>query len=189
VLRPSQNVPVFSMTLQAKYAVREAAPDDVQAIAALMRLYMTEAYHDAWRGSVPALLKDGFGARFRTLLASLEAQPVGILAWEKSYDLHHCLTGGHLLDVYVAPAHRFRGLAVQLISTASRLIYADGGAYIKGGALDSGSGARLYGRFAMAFGNDYILGGRAFRHLATLPDLSIRQLARCMPEKRWNFEP
>ena len=154
-----------------------------------MRPYMLETYHDAWRGTVPGLLKDGFGVHFRTLLASLEAQPVGILAWEKSYDLHHGLTGGHILDLYVVPQHRFRGVAVQLILKASRIIHAGGGAYIKGGGVDTGTGARLYGRFAMAFGNDYILGGRAFRHLATLPELSIRQLVRSMPEKQWNFEP
>ena len=171
------------------YVIREANSDDVQGIAALMRAYVLETYHHAWGGRVSDLLKDGFGVHFGALLASLEAQPVGILAWEKSYDLHHCLTGGHILDLYVAPRHRLRGVAVQLILKASRIIHADGGAYIKGGGVDTGTGARLYGRFAMAFGNDYILGGRAFRHLATLPELSIRQLVRSMPEKQWNFEP
>jgi GNAT superfamily N-acetyltransferase len=163
------------------YTVREANADDVRGIAALIQVYMLETYHDDWRGSIPALLKDGFGVRFRTLLAARETQLAGILAWEKSYDLHHCLTGGHILDLYVVPEHRFRGIAVQLILKASQII--------KGGAVNTGTGSRLYGRFAMAFGNDYILGGRAFRHLATLPDLSVRQLARSMPEKQWNFEP
>jgi hypothetical protein len=55
------------------------------------------------------------------------------------------------------------------------------------GGVGTGTGARLCGRFAMAFGNDYILGGRAFPHVATLPDLSIRQLVRSMPEKQRNF--
>jgi hypothetical protein len=47
----------------------------------------------------------------------------------------------------------------------------------------------LYERFAPSFGNDYILGGRAFRHVATLADLPSRQLIRSLPKREWNFEP
>ena len=171
------------------YLLKEANADDVQEMAALLRLYMLETYQDDWRGNIQCLLKDGFGVRFRTLLAALEAKPVGFLAWERSYDLHHCLTGAHILDLYLAPEHRFRGIAVQLIWMASQITHAEGGAFIKGGAVDTGTGSRLYHRFAMAFGNDYILGGKAFRHFATLPALPVRQLARSMPERQWNFEP
>jgi cytidylate kinase len=60
---------------------------------------------------------------------------------------------------------------------------------MKGGAVDSGTGARLYGRFAPAFGNDYILGGKAFRHLAAQSNLPVRELVRSMPKREWNFEP
>jgi GNAT superfamily N-acetyltransferase len=114
---------------------------------------------------------------------------MGFLAWERSYDLHHCLSGGHILDLYVVQRHRARGVAVQLIARAAGVVDSEGGAFIKGGAVDSGTGSRLYGRFAPAFGNDYILGGRAFRHLAAQSILPMRKLARSMPRKEWNFEP
>jgi GNAT superfamily N-acetyltransferase len=171
------------------YVLREASADDVPELAALLRAYMRETYQEEWRGTIHGLLGDGFGVHFRTLLAALEAQPVGFVAWEKSYDLHHCLAGSHILDLYIAPEHRFRGIAVQLIWKVSQITHIQGGAYIKGGAVDTGTGSRLYQRFAMAFGNDYILGGKAFRHLATLPDSPVRQLARSMPRRQWNYEP
>jgi GNAT superfamily N-acetyltransferase len=171
------------------YVIGEAGPDEVQAVAALLRAYMLETYNSAWRGTVTTLLQDGCGAHFRSLLAAHATQPVGFLAWEKAYDLHHCLSGGHVLDLYVAPGHRARGLAVQLIARAAGLIHSEGGAFIRGGAVDTGTGSRLYGRFAPAFGNDYILGGRAFRHLAATSGRPIRELARSMPRREWNFEP
>jgi len=171
------------------YAIRETSPDDVHAIAALLREYMLETHDDKWRGSVNGLLQDGFGARFRALIAVHANEAVGLLAWEKSYDLHHCLSGGHILDLYVARRHRARGIAVQLIATTAGVIHSEGGAFIKGGAVDSGTGTRLYGRFAPAFGNDYILGGRAFRHLAAQSNLPVRKLVRSMPKRAWNFEP
>jgi len=171
------------------YVIREANPDDAQAVGALLRAYMLETYQEQWRGSVRGLLQDGFGVRFRALVALLADQAVGLLAWERSYDLHHCLGGGHILDLYVAREHRARGLAVQLLARVAGLVHAEGGAFIKGGAVDSGTGSRLYGRFAPAFGNDYILGGKAFRHLAAHSSLPVRELVRSMPKREWNFEP
>lgn len=171
------------------YVIREARADDVHEVAVLLRAYMLETYNEEWRGSVNGLLEDGFRTRFRVLIAVLADQAVGFLAWERSYDLHHCLSGGHILDLYVAQRHRGRGIAVQLIARAAATIHSEGGAFVKGGAVDTGAGSRLYARFAPAFGNDYILGGKAFRHLATQASLSVRDLARLMPKKEWNFEP
>ena len=171
------------------YVIREASPDDVHALATLLRAYMLETYDSEWRGSVNGLLQDGLGARFRALMAALADRAVGFVAWERSYDLHHCLSGGHILDLYVAHQHRARGIAVQLIARAAGVIHREGGAFIKGGAVDSGTGSRLYGRFAPAFGNDYILGGKAFRHLAAQSSVPLRKLVRALPKREWNFEP
>jgi len=52
-----------------------------------------------------------------------------------------------------------------------------------------GTGSRLDGRVAPAFGNDYILGGKAFRHLAAQSNLPVTKLVRSMREREWNFEP
>lgn len=171
------------------YVIREAQREDVPVIASLMQQYMRETYRGEWRGSARALADDGFGAQFCLLVAEWRHEVVALLGWQRSYDLHHCITGGQVLDLYVLPQHRSRGIAVRLIAFASRVIECNGGAFIKGGAVDNGTGASLYDRFAPAFGNDYILGGRAFRHVASLVDLPMRKLLRSLPKKEWNFEP
>ena len=171
------------------YTIREARRDDAHMLAALVRAYMLETYQEAWRGTVNGLLQDGFGARFHMLIALRAERAIGLLAWEKCYDLHHCLTGGHILDLYVSRPHRSRGIAVQLIAVAAGILQHEGGAFIKGGAVEGGTGSRLYGRFAPAFGNDYILGGRAFRHLAAQAALPMRKLVHALPDREWNFEP
>jgi ribosomal protein S18 acetylase RimI-like enzyme len=170
------------------YVIKEATREDVPQVAALLQTYMRETYQEEWHGSAAGLLRDGSGACFRTLVAAHMQQAVGFLAWERAYDLHHCLQGGQVLDLYVMAEHRARGIAVQLIARAAEIILRDGGAFIRGGAVDRGAGSRLYGRFAPAFGNEYILGGKAFRHLAAQARLPVRSLARSMPSREWNFE-
>lgn len=171
------------------HLIREATREDATAVAALLQAYMLESYEQAWQGSIDQVLEDGFGARFRMLVAADARQALGFLAWEKAYDLHHCLHGGQVLDLYVLRRYRARGIAVQLIARAAEAIHREGGAFLKGGALEGGAATRLYGRFAPAFGNDYILGGKAFRHLAAQARLPLRSLARSMPRREWNFEP
>ena len=51
-------------------------------------------------GSAEALHRDGFGREFETYVAVMgDGQVIGFAAWTKSYDLHHCLTGGNILDL------------------------------------------------------------------------------------------
>jgi GNAT superfamily N-acetyltransferase len=97
--------------------------------------------------------------------------------------------GGEILDLYVAPQHRHRGVAALLIAAVCRQVFDIGGGFLKGGAVDSVTANRLYGRFTPAFGNDYTLGGRAFRRLAEFRGSSARELVHSLPRKAWNFEP
>jgi hypothetical protein len=76
------------------YAIREASHEDVHAVAALMREYMLETYDDEWRGSVNGLLQDGFGARFRALIAALADEAVGLLVRGGSPDFYGTLRYG-----------------------------------------------------------------------------------------------
>ncbi|MFN2456166.1 MAG: GNAT family N-acetyltransferase [Pyrinomonadaceae bacterium] len=39
---------------------------------------------------------------------------VGFLVWTSTYDLHWCLKDGVIVDLYVCPQHRSRGVAVLL---------------------------------------------------------------------------
>jgi GNAT superfamily N-acetyltransferase len=171
--------------------VRAAEQRDVPALVELLEAYMQETFTVAWRGSAEALRRDGFGREFETQVAVMGAgRVIGFAAWTQSYDLHHCLTGGDILDLYVAPGYRGRGVAPALVCTVAAEIGRRGGTYVKGQAVDNRAVQRLYARFAMCFpGADCIVGGRAFRHLATLAGRSGRGMVRSLPEKSWNYEP
>ena len=168
--------------------VRMATGGDVPDIAALLSDYMHETYFAEWHGDPIAIERDGFGSRFQMAVAACGPEIVAFIAWTPSYDLHHCMVGGEVLDLYVTPKHRHRGIAALLIAAVCKEVFAVGGRFLKGGAVDSATANRLYSRFTPAFGNDYTLGGRAFRRLAEFGGASARELVRSLPKKAWNFE-
>jgi GNAT superfamily N-acetyltransferase len=157
----------------------------------LLEAYMRETFKAPWHGSAEAVCRDGFGREFELHIATSGGEHVmGFLAWKKSYDLHHCLTGGEILDLYVSPDYRSRGVAPVLVCAVAAEILRRGDASVKGQAVENRVVQRLYARFAMCFpGADCIVGGRAFRHLAELAGRPTRVVARSLPEKSWNYEP
>jgi GNAT superfamily N-acetyltransferase len=115
---------------------------------------------------------------------------LGFLAWKKSYDLHPCLTGGEILDLYVSPDDRGRGVAPVLVCAAAAEMLRRGGVYVKGQAVEHRVVQRLDARCAMDVpGADCLVGGRAFRRLAELAGRAARVVARSLPETSWNDDP
>ena len=169
-------------------SIRAAVEADLPQITQLLESYMRETYRNEWHGTADTLAKDCLGIECELLLAT-QSDVVGLIAWCRHYDLHHCAKGGEIIDLYVAPPWRNRGIAPMLITAASTQVHRCGGKYLTGSAVDSGRASRLCDRFAPAFGDNFVLGGRAFRHLAELQPRSPRQLAGALPEKAWNHEP
>jgi ribosomal protein S18 acetylase RimI-like enzyme len=148
-----------------RFTTRLAEPRDVPALVQLLEAYMRETFKVPCRGSAEALRRDGFGREFEIQVGMTASERViGFMAWRKSYDLHHCLTGGDILDLYVSPEYRGRGVAPALICAVAAEILRRGGTYVKGQAVENRAVQRLYARFAMCFpGADCAVGGRAFR--------------------------
>ncbi|HZS40026.1 MAG TPA: GNAT family N-acetyltransferase [Polyangia bacterium] len=170
--------------------VRAAAPTDVPELAALLELYMKEQYGRAWNGSPEALERDGFGARFDVMVAARGGELVGFAAWAAAYDLHHCVAGSELIDLFVRKDARARGVALLLIAAAASEARARGAVYMKGLAVGAPATRRLYERVAMSFdGADIIVGGRAFRALAELAGRPLREMLLALPRKEWNYQP
>ncbi len=171
------------------FAVRAAAPGDVPALVPLWTAYMRETYGDEWHGSPDALRRDAFGRACEMAVAEVDGRLVGFVAWEPSYDLHHCVSGGEVLDLFVVKERRGKGTAVALLCAAAKAVQSRGGMYLKGGAVATGSGGKLYGRIGVCNpGVDCIIGGRAFRRLAELAGRPAREVARGLPARAWNYE-
>lgn len=171
--------------------VRSALPGDVPEVARLIEQFMHDAFTRPWGGSAEALARDGFGAHFEMSVASTTgAGIVGFAAWEDIYDLHHCLPGAHVIDLYVAPSHRGIGVALGLLTDVAARVRDRGGHFLRGQALPARGLEHLYGRVAVLFpGDECNVGGRAFRALADLAGVPAREAIERLPEKAWNYEP
>lgn len=169
--------------------VRFATAEDVEGIASLLDAYMREMFDRPWPGSSETLERDGLGARFETMVVEANGSIIGFASWIASYDLHVCLPGGEVGDLYVAPAHRGRGVAVSLLTAVAQRIESLGGHYIRGQAVQDPAVQRLYDRLAVCFpGANCVVSGRAFRRLAELSGADVRTVLSAFPDRSWNYE-
>lgn len=176
---------------QTWMTVRPARDGDAAKLAELLRLYMRETYDTEWHGSEAALRGGGPDVQFRMNVALDSTQTVvGFVAWSPAYDLHWCVSGGVVLDLYVRPSARGRTMALRLLSSVASAVRAGGGSFLRGRAVDSTGAARLYARAAVCeSGLECTLSGRAFRQLAELENSPTRELVRSLPDRSWNYEP
>jgi GNAT superfamily N-acetyltransferase len=171
--------------------VRLARSADVPAVASFLHAFMRETFDATWHGTPEALERDGLGARFELLVAEgRRGEIVGFVAWETAYDLHHCVRGGAVLDLYVEPRSRGRAVALALFAAMAARVRAQGGVYVRGQAVPKREVQRTYERVCVLFpGADANVGGRAFRALADLDGVAPRDAVRRLPERGWNYEP
>lgn len=169
--------------------VRDAAVEDLTQLTGLLDEYMEETYQRRWAGKREDLARDILGRECHTLVAVDDAELVGFAIWQRCYDVHHCLHGGELLDLYVQKAARGSAFAPQLLLAVISAVSRNGGKFLRGKGV-SAQGDSLYERFAVTFpGTEFILGGRAFRELGALKGVPLRQAMRAIPPKSANFEP
>lgn len=173
------------------YKIRRAEPPDVPRLENMLIDYMRETYQSAWGGNAERLKRDVSDGKVKIFVAESSAgEIVGFVAWVSIYDLHHCLEGGEIVDLFVRSTHRGRGAGVLLIAKLAAEIREKGGAFLHGGAVDDPIVRRFYERSVMCLpGGDAYLSGRAFRHLADLSGKSVREIAWNLPVAAWNHEP
>lgn len=173
------------------YQIRNSTLDDIPELEKILTAFMQETFQRSWGGTPHKLAQDGFGAEFEMMVAAADNQKlIAFAAWQSSYDLHHCIKGGEMMDMFVAPAHRGRGVAVQLVIAIATQIQQQGGSYIKGQTVENPSVQRLYQRCARCFpGADCYVSGRAFRRLTELSGQNLREVVKNLPEQAWNYEP
>jgi GNAT superfamily N-acetyltransferase len=171
--------------------VRRATSGDAEVLASLITDYVRESYPGC-AGSNPAQLRrDVLSERshHHLVVAERHRQLVGFVEWDKVYDLHWGMSGAQIEDLYVAPAYRGLGVALLLLAQAAREVRDEGSTFLRGGALDSASLRRFYGRLAVVSPTgDTYLSGRAFQHFTQLAGRPLRAVVRALPPVAWNFE-
>jgi GNAT superfamily N-acetyltransferase len=169
--------------------VRDAAVEDMTQLAGLLDEYMQETFQRRFSGRREDLTRDVLGKECHTLVAVDDLELVGFAIWQRCYDVHHCLNGGELLDLYVQKGARGSPFAPELLLAVIAAVSKTGGKFLRGKGV-SEQGDQLYDRFAVTFpGTEFILGGRAFRELGALKGVPLRQAMRQIPPKSANFEP
>lgn len=173
------------------YSIRRANQTDVSQLEKHLGAYMRETYKAVWGGNGQRLEQDLSDGVFKMFVVADKSEKlIGFVAWTDAYDLHWCLKGGEIIDFYIAPENRGRGIGLLLAIELAAKIKADGGVFLKGGAVENDSVRRFYSRVAMSFPNgECYVSGRAFRHLAGLTGKNLREIIRNLPENEWNHQP
>lgn len=175
--------------------IRPAGPADAAQLATLLADYLAERFPAHPGTPAPVLERDVLSGAVgqRVLVAVQGPELAGFLAWDRVYDLHWGVPGMLIADLFVAPRHRgARGVALRLLTAAcadGRRVHA--ARFVRGQAYDRGSPTgRLYERLAVGHASaECHCGGRAFRTLAELADLPLREQVATLPPRAWNFEP
>lgn len=179
-----------------QYHIRSATLDDSATLAVIITAFMQETFQRPWGGTPQKLAQDGLGTALQIVVAEIvvaetdNRQLIAFAAWQPSYDLHHCIKGGEVMDMFVEPTHRGRGVAMQLIVAIALQIQQQGGVFIRGQAVENPAVQRLYQRCAHCFpASECYVSGRAFRRLTELSGQPLRDVVKNLPEPAWNYEP
>jgi ribosomal protein S18 acetylase RimI-like enzyme len=113
----------------APILLRAATPADAGALAAMLEAMNVEDGQPQGRYSASRVQRDGFGTApaFAALLAVAGGRAVGYALSLPFYNTELARRGLYLLDLWVAPPHRNRGIGRRLVTALARQTVADGG--------------------------------------------------------------
>ncbi len=169
--------------------VRRASADDANTLAAMLADYLRESYPGHLGSSPEQLRRDVLSehSAHHVLLAETRDKVVGFAAWDLIYDMHWATRGGQVNDLFVIASYRGLGVSIALVAKVAADVLANGGTFLRGGAYDRETTRRSYGRVAIIQpSGDTHLSARAFRRVAELADLPIRDIIRGLPPVEWN---
>jgi len=170
--------------------IRKASRDDADALASLLDAYIRESYPGHLGSTPDQLRRDVLGEQplHHVLLADTGVTAVGFIGWDRVYDMHWATSGAQIADLFVLPSHRGLGVSLALVANVAAQVRALRGGFLRGGAYDRESTRRSYARLAVVHpSGDTFLAAKAFRRVAELADLPIRDIIRRLPPVEWNF--
>lgn len=161
------------MSKLSSVLIRDAVVGDVPAIHGLIgELADYEKLRHAFTGSPEQLTAHLFGEpRYAwSLVAERNDLVVGFALYFFSYSTFLCRPGIYLEDLYVQPAHRRRGIGVQLLSELARRAVARGCGRLEWAVLDWNSPSiafyRQLGALPMDEWTTFRIAGDALTRLA-----------------------
>jgi GNAT superfamily N-acetyltransferase len=144
--------------------IRPFQAQDAPFVSALFAAYMAELFGGA-NVMTPERLIAGSGRHFELTVAEDDAQGVGFAAWRETYDLHNDVLGGEISDFFVAPSHRGRGVAVQLVAGVAGEIKRRGGGFLCSLVLqDDPARVKLARRWGVGFAGEHTYLAQAVFH-------------------------
>ncbi|MEM1048265.1 MAG: GNAT family N-acetyltransferase [Pseudomonadota bacterium] len=146
---------------QSLATTRLAERDDVPAIHALLTdLAATLDETDAFRAREEDLVKGGFGTApaFHVILAEIEAQPVGITLFFRTFSSWRGQAGLYIQDLHVVEACRGMGYGRLLLSAAASFGRQSGCTHLRlSVAVANAAGRSFYRRIGMQERDDEII--------------------------------
>ncbi|WP_165063828.1 GNAT family N-acetyltransferase [Paludisphaera rhizosphaerae] len=109
---------------KADFKIRQAVPEDCQAIANLIReLAIYEKLDQFAKATAEDFRQHLFGSRpyAEVLLAEIAGEPVGLALFFHTFSTFRGQPGIYLEDLFVQPEHRGRGIGKALLGTLAKL--------------------------------------------------------------------
>jgi GNAT superfamily N-acetyltransferase len=166
--------------------IRVATDADIEPLSFLLRDYTREAFSVDWPCESDRL-RDALTGIVTILLAVTPQGIVGFVAAVDDYDLHHCLRGLRVIDLYVARKHRGQGVGLRLLAHMAARALTHKFEYLRGEVIENQRTRRFLGRIAIVSGESINVGGKALRLLAEQRDQPLRQMVRGLPSPHMNY--
>lgn len=159
--------------MEERVAVRAMQPADAERVAEMAAALSAHEGQPPPPFGAAEVLRYGFGAekRFDGLVARLAGETVGYALYFDSFNVGLGTPGLHMIDLYVEPRARARGVGRALVAAVAAEALRRGGAWVVWQSLPSNALAlafyrRIGGRQYQAA--DFELAGEALSELAAL---------------------
>jgi ribosomal protein S18 acetylase RimI-like enzyme len=157
-----------------RFTLRAARPGDAEAVVDMCRRLSRHEGQPAPGFEARHFRRDGFGdeAAFFPLIAEAEGRPAGYVLTSPGFDARRARDGVEMMDLYVEPCYRGRGLGIALMREVARQAAAWQGEFMSWAVrADNRTARQFYVRLGAERPEDgyFALDDRTFERLARRP--------------------
>lgn len=171
-------------------SIRNAHENDLPEIESMVADFVKGHPAENHPRSSHVLRAAYFGERpvAHLLVAERNGEIVGMAQWRLIHDMFWGMFGAEAEWLYVKPAFRGSGIVAALIARVCAQASESGAKFLHGGGGDGPS--KLYERVAIGMeSRECHLSGKAFRILADLDGLPVREIIGSLPSREAGLQP